>query len=186
MDRNLSQLWQCWLCSPHLQVDASDCGGGDEGSRPARSCSPAPRSQADRRRRQGGARSGAVGDADADRSGGFGDEHTADGVFDDEAAFDHNHENGGATGDAVERGGQAGFERAVNELDDIVEGVTGFVADDRAGIEGAEVGELGAGVSFNVDKFMSLLNGEDLRWRSSSVPALVLQFSLDRSGNGRR
>lgn len=38
-----------------------------------------------------------------------------------------------------------------------------FVADSSAGPEGVEVEAVGGDVQFDVDKFMSLLNGEDLR-----------------------
>lgn len=38
-----------------------------------------------------------------------------------------------------------------------------FVADTSAGPDGAEVEMVGGDVQFDVDKFMSLLNGADLR-----------------------
>ena len=37
-----------------------------------------------------------------------------------------------------------------------------FVDDSEAGLEGAEVEPVGGHVQFDVNKFMSLLNGEDL------------------------
>lgn len=55
-----------------------------------------------------------------------------------------------------------GFTTAVDELDDIVTGMNAFVDDSEAGLEGAEVEALGGNVQFDVNKFMSLLNGEDL------------------------
>lgn len=58
--------------------------------------------------------------------------------------------------------GQADFEDAANELDNIVTGMNIFVDDSRAGLEGAEVEDFGGDVQFDVDKFMSLLNGEDI------------------------
>lgn len=58
--------------------------------------------------------------------------------------------------------GQADFEDAVDELDNIVTGMNIFVDDSRAGLEGAEVEDFGGEVQFDVDKFMSLLNGEDI------------------------
>lgn len=57
---------------------------------------------------------------------------------------------------------QAGFADAVDGLDDIVSGMNAFVDDSRAGLDGAEVEPVGGHVQFDVDKFMSLLNGEDL------------------------
>ena len=65
-------------------------------------------------------------------------------------------------GTTASEGGQAGFEDAVNELDDIVTGMNTFIEDSRAGVDGAEVEPVGGDVRFDVDKFMSLLNGEDL------------------------
>lgn len=56
----------------------------------------------------------------------------------------------------------AGFADAVDELDDIVTGMNTFVDDSSAGLDGAEVETVGGPVQFDVDKFMSLLNGEDL------------------------
>eukprot|EP00903_Cladosiphon_okamuranus_P017102 g15757.t1 len=56
----------------------------------------------------------------------------------------------------------AGFVDAVNGLDDIVTGMNTFVDDSSAGLDGAEVEAVGGPVQFDVDKFMSLLNGEDL------------------------
>lgn len=58
--------------------------------------------------------------------------------------------------------GQADFEDAVDELDNIVTGMNIFVDDSKAGLEGAEVDDFGGEVQFDVDKFMSLLNGEDI------------------------
>lgn len=58
---------------------------------------------------------------------------------------------------------QAGFENAANELDDLVTGMNMFVADTSAGPDGAEVETVAGDVQFDVDKFMSLLNGADLR-----------------------
>lgn len=58
--------------------------------------------------------------------------------------------------------GQAGFADAVDGLDDIVTGMNAFVDDSKAGLDGAEVEAAGGHVQFDVDKFMSLLNGEDL------------------------
>lgn len=57
---------------------------------------------------------------------------------------------------------QAGFADAVDGLDDIVTGMNAFVDDSSAGLDGAEVEAVGGPVQFDVDKFMSLLNGEDL------------------------
>ena len=57
---------------------------------------------------------------------------------------------------------QAGFADAVDGLDDIVTGINAFVDDSSAGLDGAEVEAVGGPVQFDVDKFMSLLNGEDL------------------------
>lgn len=57
---------------------------------------------------------------------------------------------------------QVGFTTAVDELDDIVTGMNAFVDDSEAGLEGAEVEPVGGNVQFDVNKFMSLLNGEDL------------------------
>lgn len=57
---------------------------------------------------------------------------------------------------------EAGFVDAVDGLDDIVSGMNTFVDDSRAGLDGAEVEAVGGHVQFDVDKFMSLLNGEDL------------------------
>ncbi len=57
---------------------------------------------------------------------------------------------------------QTGFVDAVDGLDDIVTGMNAFVDDSRAGLDGAEVEAAGGRVQFDVDKFMSLLNGEDL------------------------
>lgn len=54
-------------------------------------------------------------------------------------------------------------ERAMNGLDDIATGIKSFVEDPRAGPAGAEVEQVGGNVEFDVDKFMSLLNGDDLR-----------------------
>lgn len=59
--------------------------------------------------------------------------------------------------------GQTVFEDAVDELDDLVAGMNTFVSDTSAGLEGAEVNALAGDVQFDVDKFMSLLNGADLR-----------------------
>ncbi|CAM9369821.1 unnamed protein product [Ectocarpus sp. 8 AP-2014] len=56
----------------------------------------------------------------------------------------------------------AGFADAVDGLDDIVTGMNAFVDDSKAGLDGAEVEAVGGLVQFDVDKFMSLLNGEDL------------------------
>ncbi|CAM9897730.1 unnamed protein product [Ectocarpus sp. 4 AP-2014] len=58
--------------------------------------------------------------------------------------------------------GHAGFADAVDGLDDIVTGMNAFVDDSKAGLDGAEVEAVGGHVQFDVDKFMSLLNGEDL------------------------
>lgn len=60
------------------------------------------------------------------------------------------------------RESEAGVADAVDELDDIVTGINAFVDDSRAGLEGAEVEAVGGNVSFDVEKFMSLLNGDDL------------------------
>ncbi|CAM9181904.1 unnamed protein product [Laminaria digitata] len=60
------------------------------------------------------------------------------------------------------RDSQLGFTTAVDELDDIVTGMNAFVDDSEAGLEGAEVEAVGGNVQFDVNKFMSLLNGEDL------------------------
>eukprot|EP00752_Nemacystus_decipiens_P012159 g10778.t1 len=57
---------------------------------------------------------------------------------------------------------QARFADAVDGLDDIVTGMNAFVEDSSAGLDGAEVEAVGGPVQFDVDKFMSLLNGEDL------------------------
>lgn len=57
---------------------------------------------------------------------------------------------------------QAGFVDAVDGLDDIVTGMNAFVDDSSAGLDGAEVEAVGGPVQLDVDKFMSLLNGEDL------------------------
>lgn len=57
---------------------------------------------------------------------------------------------------------QAGFTDAANGLDDIVTGMNTFVDDSSAGLDGAEVEAVGGNVQFDADKFMSLLNGEDL------------------------
>ncbi|CAM9245808.1 unnamed protein product [Chrysoparadoxa australica] len=45
-------------------------------------------------------------------------------------------------------------------LDDIVEGFSTFLADDKAGLEGAEVPAVGSGINFDVEKFMSILRGD--------------------------
>lgn len=63
---------------------------------------------------------------------------------------------------SIVQDGQADFEDAVDELDNIVTGMNIFVDDSRAGLEGAEVEDFGGEVQFDVDKFMSLLNGEDI------------------------
>lgn len=65
-------------------------------------------------------------------------------------------------GDSGAQARQIGFETAVGELDDIVTGMNAFVDDSRAGMDGAEVEAVGGDVQFDVDKFMSLLSGEDL------------------------
>ncbi|CAM9204796.1 unnamed protein product, partial [Hapterophycus canaliculatus] len=56
----------------------------------------------------------------------------------------------------------SGFADAVDGLDDVVTGMNAFVDDSRAGLDGAEVEAVRGHVEFDVDKFMSLLNGEDL------------------------
>lgn len=72
--------------------------------------------------------------------------------------------NDGATADDRKKTqeSQAGFADAVDGLDDIVTGMNAFVDDSNAGLDGAEVEAVGGPVQFDVDKFMSLLNGEDL------------------------
>lgn len=55
-----------------------------------------------------------------------------------------------------------GLEDTANELDDIVTGMTTFIDDSKAGPEGVEVDTIAGEVRFDVDKFMRLLNGEDL------------------------
>lgn len=52
---------------------------------------------------------------------------------------------------------------AVEGLNNMVAGMSFFVKDSRAGPEGAEVEAMGGNVQFDVDKFMRLLEGEDLR-----------------------
>lgn len=64
---------------------------------------------------------------------------------------------------------QAGFAEAADGLDDIVTGMNAFVDDSRAGLDGAEVEAIGGHVQFDVDKFMSLLNGEDLMCVGCSI-----------------
>lgn len=77
--------------------------------------------------------------------------------------------------------GQADFEDAVDGLDDIVTGMNAFVDDSRAGPEGAEVEPVGGQVQFDVDKFMSLLNGEDLMWvDQTSFHVLVYNLNFFR------
>lgn len=72
--------------------------------------------------------------------------------------------NDGATADDSKKAeeSQAEFTDAVDGLDDIVTGMNAFVDDSNAGLDGAEVEAVGGPVQFDVDKFMSLLNGEDL------------------------
>lgn len=73
-------------------------------------------------------------------------------------------DSGGAPSDDQKKAqeGQAGFVDAVDGLDDIVTGMNAFVDDSSAGLDGAEVEAVGGHVQFDVEKFMSLLNGEDL------------------------
>ncbi|CAM9314870.1 unnamed protein product, partial [Discosporangium mesarthrocarpum] len=56
-----------------------------------------------------------------------------------------------------------GFDRAMGQLDEMVMGMQSFVDNTTAGPEGVEVEAAQGDVQFNVDKFMQLLNGEDLR-----------------------
>ncbi|CAM9494379.1 unnamed protein product, partial [Scytosiphon promiscuus] len=76
------------------------------------------------------------------------------------------HSSGGNGAAADEqnkaRESQDGFTDAVDGLDDIVTGMNAFVDDSRAGLDGAEVEAVRGHVQFDVNKFMSLLNGEDL------------------------
>lgn len=56
-----------------------------------------------------------------------------------------------------------GFDDAVDDLDDIVSGMNTFIDDSKAGPEGVEMDTITAGeVRFDVNKFIRLLNGEDL------------------------
>lgn len=59
---------------------------------------------------------------------------------------------------------QPNVEDAISGLSDMVAGMNIFVEDTRAGPDGAEVEAVGGDVEFDVEKFMSLLSGQDLRW----------------------
>lgn len=105
-------------------------------------------------------REGVRGDGDGDAVGEDRDKDSSHSLSGDVASPGSD----GATADDRKKAqeSQAGFADAVDGLDDIVTGMNAFVDDSSAGLEGAEVEAVGGHVQFDVDKFMSLLNGEDL------------------------